>query len=305
MSQDDDPYYEYVNGILRCLGRNDYGYSEFIGHQDIVATLTSRTFSYLSRTAQRTAVRKFQSYREKQLLLRRPLEFFLNIGGGFRPNVAVLETEESDLSFGELLLLFQIGSFLQIASQQHPFGVNFTLYASDVCSNQIYGIPFDRSRNYVQAIRDLISRYGVRSLRVLRESEYIGDSYSVKWDGTLVGRVEKRDQARIKRYLHNQVSYEEMLEVQSKYAFYTRLAKEVSRERFDGFFLAQRPSDQTHLCFRSFPGGDGKMHSGAIILTLNINGKVVPKLIMNLHATNYTELRGDKWPCRVLGVRLQ
>lgn len=299
MYLNNETFVDYVNRILNSLREGDFPDTRQVGKNVVIDTLTSRRFSFLSKQAQAPAVEALRAYVARQERSCCSLDFYLNVGGGFRPKAVAVATAENGLTFGEILLLFQVKAFLHRVQPHVQFGITFTLFISDVCAKSIYGIPFELSGQYVKVLRNIVSHYEIDGLRVVRESEYARD-YTGEWNESYVVGVAPKDQARIERYLDHPASQAELLQIQSKYVFYTALAKRLARKTLNGFFLAQRPSTPSELCFRSFPGGDGKMHAGAIVLTRNIAGAIVPRLVPDLRRVSYSMLRGDGWPCPVL-----
>jgi len=262
--------------------------------EDIFRILTSRKFCYQSKKKTESAKKIIEKSIEIYLNQQKPIKFIYNIGGGYH---ASLEPGKKDISFNiglsELLLLYQIHRLHIEVSKKHKYGICFILGISNLNAEALYNVPVSLTVGYANQLRNLISSLNVFPATVLLESEFC-KSYNDRKRNEFK-RPTEYELIQIKRFVglsHENADFEN---IQANYDWFRKLSRLNFSTVEDGIQISQR-SNNGEISFRSYPGGDCKLQTGEVMLSLNSNNKIIPKLITSKTVKNFHKLVLDNCP---------
>jgi hypothetical protein len=227
--------------------------------------LTSREFSYLSRSQSEPYRFSAEAILAKQIARAERLRFFLDLGAGYhatlRPGVEPLSF---DVGLGELLVLRQIAAFRQRVAEVYSEGVSFVLVIDNMAALLVNDIPLEATTSYCReyfAMEDF-------------ERQRAALDYAAPRAVALTDRVYEN----VVRFLGRPCSPEEALERALRYEPIIEVSESLLEELIDGVHLTQRATAST-LAFRPFPGGATRIQCGEVALCHNEHGKLRPFLL--------------------------
>lgn len=280
----------YLGGLLDTIRRPlTFGrWAQSEGHlaSAVFDLLTSREFSYLSRSQSEPYRFSAEAILCKQIARGERLRFFLDLGAGYhatlRPGVEPLSF---DVGLGELLVLRQIAAFRQRVAEVYSKGVSFVLVIDNMAALLVNDIPLEDTTNYCRQFRSLIRSVGLEgAVSLLVESEHFAMEdferrraaldYAAPRAVALTDRVYEN----VVRFLGRPCSPEEALERALRYEPIIEVSESLLAEFIDGVHLTQRATAST-LAFRAFPGGAARIQCGEVALCHNEHGKLRPFLL--------------------------
>lgn len=255
--------------------------------QDIAGILSARRFSHLSKSQasryQPAMVMRLQAGMDTA----QPLRFFYDLGGGYH---AGLQPDFSGHRFvpglGELLALRQIRWLAQAVEQVYPPGLRFTLLIDDLCAWASNGIAPDKTAGYVAQLHRLIDAVQLEAtVDVLAESALCsGERFRAAVEAepapVLVPQQDLSPQMleNVCRFVGRACTPTEALRHRSRYLQAQAVSDRLLAPHIQGVRLTQRATD-TCMGFRSFPGGDSRLQTGAVVLTVGTGDVVRPLLL--------------------------
>jgi hypothetical protein len=231
----------------------------------IFQVLTTREYCYLSADRIATYKKELERQISDAVATNRPIRFFYDIGGGFHSTLSPTEGPAShEVGLGELLILFQIRTFVSKVKQLYQPGATFTLVIDNLCAAMVNNLKIPGTVDYCTKLRELIVDTGLSGVvELLVESELftLADFAGARVAGA-------SDRAR----------------------FSTEVSKTSERllsSRIDGIQVTQRASPTT-ICFRPFPGGDSRIQGGEVGLFADALQKIRPVLLTSRNVSEYT-----------------
>jgi hypothetical protein len=253
--------------------------------KDIAEILSSRRFSHLSKSQassyQPAMLMRLQADMDKA----QPLRFFYDLEGDYH---AGLQPDFSGHRFvpglGELLALRQIRWLAQAVEQVYPPGLRFTLVIDDLCAWASNDIALDKTAGYVAQLHRLIGAVRLQAtVDVLAESALCS---SARFGAAVQAgpatapepQLSLQTLENVRRFVGRACTPTEALRHRSRYQRAQAVSDRLLAPHIQGVRLTQRASD-TCMGFRSFPGGDLRLQTGAVVLTVG-PGEVVRPLLL-------------------------
>jgi len=231
----------------------------------IFKVLTTREYCYLSADRIASYKKDLERQISDAVATNRPIRFFYDIGGGFHSTLSAAEGPVShEVGLGELLVLFQIRTFVSKVRQLYQPGATFTLVVDNLCAAMVNNLQVPGTIEYCTKLRELIVDTGLSGVvELLVESEQF----------TLANFAGARaagaaDRARFQ-------------------AEVAKISERLLSSRIDGIHVTQRASPTT-ICFRPFPGGDSRIQGGEVGLVADAAQKIRPVLLTSRNAAEYT-----------------
>lgn len=263
----------------------------------VFSILTNRKYCYLSRLGTERYRKNVLGLLNLDIRENRPLTFYYDVGGGYHASV---DLGRYDLVYNpglsELFVLYQIASFRHAVSRIYPPGVKFYLVIDNICALLVNDIPLEKTSGYCRELRRLIDHLGMSdTVELLVEHEaFSTGEYGNHFPSTTTSTIRQTPTAKeienVSRFTGRTCSISDTATRMSRY----REVTEVSEQLFDGVIkgvhMTQRATDRT-LCFRSYPGGDSRIQTGQIAISMNSKNKLLPILLTSGNIHKYRTLR--------------
>lgn len=243
--------------------------------------LTRREFCYLSKSRANEYAPDICLELEKNVRASAPLQFHLDIGGGYH---ASTDPQNLSLSFspglGELLLLRQIKRFDDQVRCVYGLGTRFSLVIDNLTALLVNDIPIEATQRYCQELRHLIRSVGLDvAVDVLVESErFSPNEYQTDFTTAIATEPSAADIENVARFIGRPCGVQEAKERIARYQVVTQASEMHLAAIIEGVHMTQRATRST-FGFRSFPGGDSRIQAGEVILLWDKRGAVTPKLL--------------------------
>ncbi|MEX1081162.1 MAG: hypothetical protein WEC99_04000 [Halofilum sp. (in: g-proteobacteria)] len=260
--------------------------------------LTSRDFTYLTRKRAEPYRAATEARFAQAIQAGGPVNLYFDIGGGYR---ATLEPERFPLAFtprlGELLVLSQIGSFIERAQPRSPVPIRFTLVVDNLCAYYVNGISLTYTERYCERLREMLSHFEI-DLDLLVESEHRSfEEYREVFEGALAKEpapdaITPPAHGNVERFLGRRVDKETALHQLARYAAGGATTDAGLEYIIDGVRLTQRATPHT-LAFRPFPGGDVRIQCGEVGLAVGTNDRIRPLLLTSENYAHYRKEQVD------------
>lgn len=288
----------YLLGILSVVQRKDRIFSASRTSKKPIAEqvfeiLTSRPFCYLSKIRSSRYAEQCIHSLNQAIGRDKPLPFYYDIGGGYHASIRPGQDELSyDVGLAELLIIFQIVSFISLIENIYPPGAKFNLVIDNVCAWLVNDISIEKTLFYCQSYRSLIDRLNLsKHVTLLVESEHFSPiDYSAldkrESDFSLNERLTLQDLGNVSRFLGRPCDSVEASERFSRYKRMSLSSERLLNTLIHGVHMTQRATDTTP-CFRSFPGGDSRIQCGDVGITLNALGRLHPVLLTSTNIDHY------------------
>jgi hypothetical protein len=234
----------------------------------IFQVLTTREYCYLSADRIATYKKELERQISDAVATNRPIRFFYDIGGGFHstPNTAEGPVTH-EVGLAELLVLFQVRTFISKVKQLYQPGATFTLVIDNLCAAMVNNLQVPRTVEYCATLREMIVETGLSGVvALLVESEQFT---LADFAGARVAGASDR----------TRFSAEVM-----------KISERLLGSRIDGIQLTQRATPTT-ICFRPFPGGDTRIQGGEVGLFADASQKIRPVLLTTRNVAEYTTQR--------------
>jgi hypothetical protein len=253
--------------------------------------LTHRRFSALSREGARRYREAVAGVLAGFVRRGQPLEFWLDIGPGYRaslrPGVAPLGFE---VGLGELLMLTQVSAFLRHVAALYPPGARFRLVVDNLCGLRTNDVALERTIGYCDGLRRLIGEMDLAGeARPFVESE----EFSLAEYDALLEHVKapalqatQAEVDNVARFLGWRCNAQEAMERMRLYRRTGATTELLLGRVVAGVRLTQRAAPVT-LGFRSFPGGDARIQCGEIALGRRPDGRVASFLLTSRNVDLY------------------
>ncbi len=257
----------------------------------IFATLTSREFSYLSKSRAARYREPIVDYFERASRGGKPLAFYYDIGGGYHATVRPGDANlVFDVGLAEVFALAQIASFNRKVQTQYDLGIKFSFVIDNLCALLINDVPVSRTSGYCSQLRHLIQDLGMSEwVDVLVESEIFDTAeYRVASNVAHAQRdtISDKELENVERFLGRRCDKAEALERIVRYQHVTGVSERLFGGIIDGVHMTQRASPTT-IAFRPFPGGDSRIQTGEVAITRNTNNKLHPVLMTSENIDSY------------------
>jgi hypothetical protein len=253
--------------------------------EDLADLLCDRRFTHLSQTQARRYRPAICVRLQSDIDAGRPLRFFYDIGGGYH---AGLRPDFADLRFspglGELLALRQIRRFTLAVEPWYAPGLHFSLVIDDLCAWAANDIALDKTQGYRMRLCALIDAVRMAAtVDVLAESALCTSAHfqaAVAGEPAPAPPPQLTAQAleNVSRFVGHACTPTEALEHLARYQRAQAVSDRLLAPHIQGVRLTQRASD-TCMGFRSFPGGDSRLQTGAVVLTVGPGDVVRPLLL--------------------------
>ena len=303
---------EYFSGIMKVIREpilHEYGKGIVTGDvaEKVFSLLTSRAYCYLSR-------RRTERYKNEilQLLAHdirhgRPINFYYDVGGGYHASIdSGAPKLVYNIGLGELFVLYQIASFCRNISQIYPAGVKFHLVVDNICAYLVNDIPIEKTSGYCRQFRQLINSQGMSNkvdLLVENEAFSVEDyncSMSRFDDSTDYNSLTVKEIENVSRFTGHDCNAGEVITRIHRYKNITGISEQLFDGIIKGVHMTQR-STARNLCFRSFPGGDSRIQTGQVAITMNKKGRLQPVLLTSRNIQNYSCIRIQGIQLPILG----
>jgi hypothetical protein len=267
--------------------------------QAVYEVLTSRPFTYLSRSRNAAYRDRVLRHLDTCLANGRQAGFFLDVGPGYH---ASLDPARASVSFGvglaEVLLLLQVRAFLEAAGPHFPNGIRFHLVIDNLCGQFVNGVPLASTEAYCEQLRDLIRFARLEEqVDLLVESEQLeADAYRAECLAALARETAREmpsaEQIRnVERFVGTPLRAEDAQARLRRHRAATTVTEHHLARIVDGVRMTQRATEET-FPFRSYPGGDSRIQCGEVALTRNRKGAVHPVLVT---ARTFDEYAVQEW----------
>jgi hypothetical protein len=262
--------------------------------EKVFEVLTSRDFSYLSKTRVAPYRPSILAHVVEAQRRASPIHFFYDLGGGYHASTRPGHEDVSfEVGLAELFVLSQISSFSARATHFYPHGVRFSLVIDNMCAVLINDIPLSSTLAYCGKLRRLIRELRLDALvDVLVESERISTSdfdraqAQATADARPVELTRKRHD-NVERFLGRPCDETEASERMRKYLSVIDISERLLEPLIAGVHMTQRATDVT-ICFRPFPGADSRIQCGEVVLTKNRKQKLHPILMTSSNRPGYS-----------------
>ncbi|MFO8016574.1 MAG: hypothetical protein R6U32_05705 [Candidatus Woesearchaeota archaeon] len=256
---------------------------------EVFRVLTSRRYSHVSRGK---AGKHFQGIQDAVLKAAKesgPIQFCLDIGGGYHASINRKEGISYDIGLSEVMLIRQIACFSDEIKRFYSPGVQFMLFVDNNCANIVNDIPLENTDGYVGDLRSLIKELDtVDYIEVLPESELFSIDKYPKVDDNVPESVEDKELENVRRFLGRACSRREAAQRAERYKQVTSFSEEIMAPIVEGSVrLTQRYTENT-MCFRAFPGADQRIQCGQVGLL--VGDSVKPLLFTTKNYGDYTPL---------------
>lgn len=260
---------------------------------EVIDLLFSRAFSYLGRARARMYEDAIKDVIVRAVERAEPIPFYFDIGGGYH---ATISPGQQDLSFaaglGELFVISQIARLRQAIAQVYAPGIHFSLVIDNLCALLVNDIPLAKTREYCMRLRRLVDELRLTDIiSVLLESEHfssadLAHASLAEPPAEIMPMTAQRHQ-NVERFLGRPCAAEEALEREARYHVIVSASERLLNRLIDGIHMTQRASSKT-MCFRPFPGGDSRIQSGQVVMTLNSSGTLLPMLLTSANVARYS-----------------
>jgi len=256
--------------------------------------LTKREYCYLS-------TRRVEPYREQAIeslgedvRAGRPLRFYYDIGGGYHASIdpASVAALNFSVGLGELCILSQIASFRRRVLAEYAPGIEFHLVIDNICALLVNDIELERTRRYVQQLRELIHKLGMDGyVTLLVESEHFapGEYVLPPLDSALESiprPLSAADIQNVARFIGQPCDEATALHRIARYRVVTVVSEEKLLTRIHGVHMTQRATPAT-LCFRPFLGADSRIQAGDVVIVEEKAGALRPFLLTSQNYAHY------------------
>jgi hypothetical protein len=278
----------YLNQLMRRF--TDFGDQQVSRRVDastlpeqIFSILTSREFSYLSKTKAEPYKSSIVQYVDRAARSGKPLAFYYDIGGGYHASIRPGNSNlVFDVGLAEVFALAQIASFHRSVLSLYAPGTKFSFVIDNLCALLINDVPTSSTTAYCSQLRCLIRDLGMEELvNVLVESENFDPAeYRATANGSHMQRdaVSDKELENVERFLGRRCDRAEALERINRYQHVTGVSERLFNGIIDGVHMTQRASPTT-IAFRPFPGGDSRIQTGQVAITRNAKDKLHPVLL--------------------------
>ena len=251
--------------------------------EEIFSILTSREFSYLSKTKAAPYKSSIVAYVDRTARSGKPLAFYFDIGGGYHASIRPGNSSlVFDVGLAEVFALAQIASFHRSVQSLYSAGTKFSFVIDNLCALLINDVPTEHTTAYCSQLRDLIRDLGMAELvDVLVESENFDPvEYRATSKGTHAQRdaISDKELENVERFLGRRCDRAEALDRVNRYQHVTGVSERLFNGIIDGVHMTQRASPST-IAFRPFPGGDSRIQTGEVAITRNTKDKLHPVLL--------------------------
>lgn len=285
----------YFNNLLEIINHQPASIENTLSAEETANTifniLTSRKFCYLSTQKVLPYYSKFIDTILPQILKQQPIQFYLDIGGGYH---ASLDVNKGNFNFiptlGEFFILTQIKQFGDRIKQIYSPGVKFFLVIDNLSAFLINEIAIENTTHFANNLKELIVSLGLSAnINIMLESDLFKiTDYSHKAIEHAENQVQltQAEINNISRFLGHLCNPEEAQKQAQKYATICEIAESLLDTIINGVHLTQRATGST-LGFRAFPGSDSRIQCGEVVMSLANTKKLKPFLLTNKTLPSY------------------
>ncbi|MHA7924516.1 MAG: L-tyrosine/L-tryptophan isonitrile synthase family protein [Marinobacter sp.] len=289
----------YLKNVMDSFACNENDNSSSIienPNQKIFDILTSRRYCYLSKKQasefSSKTIKSIGKFTDKN----KPVNFYYDLGGGYRATTLPGQTNLNyEVGLGELLALHQVALFSREIKNIYPPGAYFYIVIDNLCALFTNDISLDNTSHYIDQLRQLLYQTKLNDrVALLVESETFPVSgYHAEFiknsQKTANISLTSAEHENVNRFLGRECDKKEAIERVMRYQSASEATESLIQPFINGIRLTQRANQNT-LCFRSFKGGDQRIQAGSMALSLEPGGKIKPILLTSRNIDRYERI---------------
>ena len=266
--------------------KNETENDTYLIMEKIKNCITSKEFNYQSKIKIQHQFPRMERILLKKIENREPLDFYLDLGGGYHANIGYEQIDKNNNAlFSELVTLLQISKFVCKISDFYSFGVRMNIILDNLVAYYVNNIELKRTELYCKQLRELIKNLEMENIvNIFLESEKPQIQKKLchlKWES--LNEITQEQYENILRFQESDISFSQAKEKYNKYIVYVSASEqEINSIIGEQIRFVQR-SDNNELTFRTFPGGASRIQCGQIGLIYNSEKK---KIQMELFTQN-------------------